>query len=255
MLFRSYRGLRQDFTFLHPEVLEERCRIDGRQLVLDNKVNKETWSVLIIPGSRVLSVTTVRKIKEFYEAGGTVIATRMLPDRSAETGKDAEVRKTMEEIFGMYTDRPLTAEFQRRIDEFKVHFINSNQAGGRAYFLPDYTPEMIQAVMKEVIPVWDVNIEEPMWPVKIGPSYDGSLTYNHKVKQDRNIYFFANSSDRTVDTFVSLRGTMDLSLWDPMTGEIRAVEEKASKTKEGIDITRLELKLKPATALFFVEEP
>ena len=250
-----YRGLRQDFTFLHPEVLEERCRIDGRQLVLDNKVNKETWSVLIIPGSRVLSVTTVRKIQEFYEAGGTVIATRMLPDRSAETGKDAEVRKTMEEIFGMYTDRPLTAEFQRRIDEFKVHFINSNQAGGRAYFLPDYTPEMIQAVMKEVIPVWDVNIEEPMWPVKIGPSYDGSLTYNHKVKQDRNIYFFANSSDRTVDTFVSLRGTMDLSLWDPMTGEIRAVEEKASKTKEGIDITRLELKLKPATALFFVEEP
>jgi hypothetical protein len=209
--------------------------------------------VLIIPGSRVLSVETVRKIKAFYDAGGTVIATKILADRAAEAGKDDEVRKTMEEIFGMYTDRPLTAEFQRRIDEFMVHFINRNKAGGRAYFLPDYTIEMLQAIMKEVIPVWDVNIEEPMWPLKIGPSYDGSLTYNHKVKQDRDIFLFANSSDREVNSKVTIRGSVDLSVWDPMTGEIRPLEETYSRSKDGQELTGVPLRLPPATAVFYVK--
>jgi hypothetical protein len=250
-----YRGLRQDFTFLHPEVLEGKTVIDRKQLILDNRVNRENYSVLIIPGSRVLSVKTVSKIKAFYEAGGTVIATRILADKSAEEGRDEEVKKTMEEIFGMYSDKPLTAEFQRRVDEFMVHFINRNQTGGRAYFLPDYTPEMLQAVMKEVIPVWDVNIEEPMWPVNIGPSYNGSLTYNHKVKQDRSIYFFANSSDKTVDTHVVLRGSVDVSLWDPMTGKTEPAAEEHSKSKDGQSITRIPLRLQAATAIFYVEEP
>ena len=184
-----YRGLRQDFTFLHPEVLQKGCVIKDNKLILDNRINHETYSVLVIPGSRVLSVETVLKIKTFYEAGGTVIATKILADKSAEQGMDAQVKKMMEDIFGMPDDAPLKAEFQRRTDEFMVHFINRNDAGGRAYFLPAYTPEMMQAIMKEAVPVWDVNIEEPMWPLKIGPTYDGSLTYNHKVKENRQIYF------------------------------------------------------------------
>lgn len=249
-----YRALRQDFTFLHPEVLQNGCIIEGSKLVLDNKNNRESYSVLIIPGSRVLSVESVRKIKKFYDAGGTVIATRMLAVNSAETGMDKEVRETMEEIFGLPDDGPVTAEFQRRIDEFRVYFIKRNAAGGRAYFLPDYTPDMIQAIMREAVPVWDVNIEESMWPLKIGPSYDGSLTFNHKVKEDRHIYFFSNSSDRNVDTYVNLRGKVDVSLWDPMTGKIEPAAEEYTMSKDEQPVTRIHLKLKPVTALFYVEE-
>jgi len=249
-----YRGLRQDFTFLHPEVLHNGCILEGSKLVLDNKNNRESYSVLIIPGSRVLSVESVRKIKALYDAGGTVIATRMLAVNSAETGMDKEVRETMEEIFGLPDDGPITAEFQRRVDEFRVHFIKRNAAGGRAYFLPDYTPEMIQAIMKEAVPVWDVNIEESMWPLKIGTSYDGSLTYNHKVKQDRHIYLFSNSSDRNIDTYVNLRGKVDLSLWDPMTGKTEPASEEYKISKDGQPVTRIPLKLKPVTAVFYVED-
>jgi len=160
----------------------------------------------------------------------------------------------MEEIFGLPDDGPVTAEFQRRIDEFRVYFIKRNAAGGRAYFLPDYTPEMIQAIMREAVPVWDVNIEESMWPLKIGPSYDGSLTFNHKVKEDRHIYFFSNSSDRNVDTYVNLRGKVDVSLWDPMTGKIEPAAEEYTMSKDEQPVTRIHLKLKPVTALFYVEE-
>jgi len=38
-----YRGLKQDFTFLHPEVLEQNCIIENSHLILDNKVNREEY--------------------------------------------------------------------------------------------------------------------------------------------------------------------------------------------------------------------
>ena len=37
-------------------------------------------------------------------------------------------------------------------------------------------------------------------------SYAGALTYIHKVKSGRDIYFFANSTDAAVDATVVLRG-------------------------------------------------
>jgi hypothetical protein len=249
-----FRGLRQDFTFLHPQVLQERCIIDRNKLILNNEVNREEYSVLIVPGSRVLSVETARKVQAFYGSGGTVIATGVLADKSAEMGQDAAVARIMGEIFGLPKDEPMTAQFERRIDEFMVYFVNRNNAGGRAYFLPDYTPEMIQTIMREVVPVWDVAIAEPMWPLKIGRSYDGSLTYIHKVKDGRNIYYFGNSSDRAVKTEVVLRGFMDLEVWEPISGQISPIEEEHPQSEDGRQLTAVPLVLPPMTALFYVEE-
>jgi hypothetical protein len=250
-----FRGLRQDFTFIHPEVLQQRCIIEHNQLILNNPVNREVYSVLIVPGCRVLSVETARKIEAFYQAGGTVIATRILAEQSAEIGKDAELREIMGEVFGLPDNGPITAKFQRRLDEFMVYFINRNSAGGRAYFLPDYTPEMIQTIMRETVPVWDVNIQTPMQPLKIGRAYDGSLTYVHKVKAGRHIYLFSNSTDHPVDTSVILRDSLDLSLWNPMNGEIQPLDETYIKNDSGLTSTEISLRLDPVNAFFFVEEP
>ena len=93
-------GVRRDFTFVHPEVLEERCAVDGATITLNNKVNHERWRAFIIPGSRCINIATLRFIKKFYDQGGTVIATTRLPDRAAEFGADAEVRQLVAEIFG-----------------------------------------------------------------------------------------------------------------------------------------------------------
>ncbi|MBN2105470.1 hypothetical protein JW835_15635 [bacterium] len=249
-----FRGLRQDFTFLHPEVLQERCIIEGNKLVLNNEINRVTFSALIIPGCRVLSIKTVRQIQAFFDAGGTVITTKILAEKSAERGKDAEVKQIMRDVFGLPDNGPMKAEFHRRLDEFMVHFINRNKAGGRAYFLPDYTPEMIQAIMHEIIPLWDVTIEEPMWPLKTGRAYEGSLTCIHKVKDGRHLYFFANSSDHPVNTEVVLRDSVNCTLWNPMNGKIRAIEEIHGRHETGRPTTRIPLKLDPVSGVFFVQE-
>ena len=98
--------LRRDFTFVHPEVLDEKCSVKGAEIHLENKVNAEQYKVFIIPGSRTIHWSTLKKIKEFYDNGGKVIATTRLPDSSAEFGRDREVRETVAAIFGAAERKP-----------------------------------------------------------------------------------------------------------------------------------------------------
>ena len=201
-----FRGLRVDYTYLHPEVLVGRTILKDRKLVLDNQENREEFRVLILPGGDTLSADAARKILEFYRGGGTVIALHNLPSKSAEFHRDREVTDMVGEVFGFPKGDPVAAEIRPVVDAFKSYFANHNQAGGRSYFLPQPDIKLVNTVLQETIPVRDVDIlQPPMWPVKLYPDYDGALTYIHKVKGGKDIYFFANSQDTPVDTEVVLR--------------------------------------------------
>jgi hypothetical protein len=250
-----YRALRVDYTYVHPEILVNRCRVESPELVLDNPENREAFRVLFLPGGDTLSAAAARKILEFYRGGGTVVATRKLPSKSAEFNRDPEVRAMTAEVFGVPGDNPMTAEIRPVIDDFKNYFVNRNAAGGRGYFLPQPELKIVKAVLDEVLPVRDVDIQEPpMWPVKMGTNYDGALTYIHKIKAGRDIYFFANSTDLPVNTKVALRGDKTLELWNPQTGEKQTVESVKSELA-GISVTTVPLVLPPLTAAFYVQEP
>ena len=249
-----FRGLRIDFTYLHPEVLQSKCVIEGNQIVIDNKVNREAFRVLLLPGCETISIKTAEKVREFYLAGGTIIATSVLPKYSAEFDKDRDVRKIIGEVFGIPEYGPMTAAIRAYTDDFKTFFALQNQTGGKAYFLPRPDPKMITDVFNEAVPVRDVTIQlPPMWPVKMNMQYDGALTYIHKVKANRDIYFFANSTDQAIDTKVVLRGNKNLTLWNPHTGEKEQPEISVSETN-GQSITIVPLVLQPLTSVFYVQE-
>ncbi|MGD0652051.1 MAG: glycosyl hydrolase [Verrucomicrobiia bacterium] len=249
-----FRGMRVDYTYLHPEILESKCIIDGSKLIIDNKENREEFRALIMPGSDTISVATAKKILEFYRAGGTVIATRKLPTKSAEFKQDKQVQQIIGEIFGIPAYGPMTAAIRAFTDDFKTFFAHPNQAGGKAYFLPQPEPKMVDAVLKEAVPVRDVDIQmAPMWPVEMNTAYDGALTYIHKVKDGRDIYFFANSTDAPVDTKVVLRGNKNLAIWNPHTGE-REKAEIAVSESAGQPVTTVRLILQPVTSVFYVQE-
>jgi hypothetical protein len=249
-----FRGLRVDYTYLHPEVLVEKGLIQNGRITLDNRVNREEFRVLMMPGGNTIPVAVARKILDFYRSGGTVVATRLLPTRSAEFGQDAEVRRIMDEIFGVSERNPMTAEIRAFTDEFKTYFANTNEAGGRGYFLPQPDPPMVSAVLKDAVPVPDVAIDAPpMWPVKMNHDYNGALTYIHKVKDNRDIYFFSNSQDAAVDTNVVLRGNKNIAIWNPHTGQ-REQPEVTHAEVEGQPTTTVRLKLDPVKAVFFVTE-
>ena len=104
-----------------------------------------------------------------------------------------------------------------------------------------------------VLPVRDVEFGEEMWPIKEGRAYEGALTYLHKVKQGQDIYFFANSSEKNVDTEVVLRGKKSLRIWNPHTGE-QARVRATHKNQGRIATTTVRLVLPAFSSLFYVQE-
>ena len=248
-----FRSLRVDYTYLHPEVLVDRCSIENKKLILNNRENREEYSVLIVPAGDVISAAAAAKIKAFYDAGGVVIATGALPTHSAEFGKDRDVQQAIYDVFGVSPSEPLRADVRRAQDRqnFYVfwYYARKNQAGGQAIFLPNPHPWLLDFALKAVLPQRDVEFQEPMGVLRRGNEYDGALTYIHKVKEGRDIYFFANSSPKNFDTKVVLRGKHALRIWDPHTGELQPAE-----TTAGEGTTSIRLALPPVRSLFYVEE-
>jgi beta-galactosidase GanA len=252
-----FRASRVDYTYLHPEVLVENCTVDHGTLILNNKENREEYKVLILPAGDVLSAKAAKKIKEFYDQGGAVIATEHLPTHSSEFGKDKEVQQAMADVFGISQDEPLKADLKRVKDNKNLYvfwyYAKKSAAGGQAYFLTNTHQWLLDAILKLALPQRDVDFQEPLGELREGPEYEGALTYIHKVKDGRDIYFFANSSPKDLDTKVVLRGHKTLTIWNPHTG----AQEPAEVTASGTDAqptTTVHLKLASVASLFFVGE-
>jgi hypothetical protein len=90
-----------------------------------------------------------------------------------------------------------------------------------------------------------------MSPPKRGADYDGALTYIHKVRDGSDIYFFANSSPKAVDTKVVLRGDRALTIWNPHTGRQEKAEFTTSEAG-GQRITTVHVTLPSVASLFYV---
>ena len=237
-------SLRVDYTYLHPEVFLARCNVEQRKLVLNNKENREEFRALILPAGDTLSTDTGRKLLEFYRGGGAIIATLKLPTQSAEFGRDKDIQAMTAEVFGNAPDDSKNSGYT----------VKNNSAGGRGYFLPQPDINILNTILKDVDPVRDVDIQSPpLWPVKLDMNYDGALTYIHKVKDGRDIYFFANSSTNAIDAKVVLRGDKNLAIWNPHTGE-RENAETAKSDSGGQPVTTVHLLLPPVRSTFFVQQ-
>jgi len=243
-------AVRRDFTFVHPEVLEERCEVDGAAILLKNEVNRERWRVFIIPGSRAVSVSSLRKIKEFYDQGGQVIATTRLPDTAAELGQDGEVRRLVAEMFGdaAKAKGPGAEGGNAAAPAASAPAASTghkNAKGGCAWFIASPSSAALKSILDEALPDGDVVIEQDV------TTSGGNLSYIHKVKEGRELYFFANSSDQEVDIWVRFRGKLDLELWNPHDGKIGPGEYTHISGKSGV-VTRVRVKLAPAHSVFLV---
>ena len=252
-----FRASRVDYTYLHPEVLVENCTVDHGRLILNNKENREEYKVLILPSGDTLSAAAAKKIKEFYDQGGSVIATDQLPTHSSEFGKDQEVQQAIADIFGVASGEPLKADLKRALDRQNYYvfwyYVKKNSEGGQAFYLPNTHPWLMDTILRMALPLRDVEFQAPLGELRAGPEYEGALTYIHKVKDDRDIYFFANSSPKDVDTKIVLQGHKTLTIWNPHTG----TQEPAESTQgdaNGQPITTVHLKLASVSSLFFVGE-
>ena len=350
-------SVRRDFTYLHPETLDDKCTVNGPLLNLNNTNNYEQYKVLIIPGCPVINWSNLQKIRDFYNQGGKVIAIAQLPQQSAEPGHDSDVTSTIQSMFTLGYPRftasttwagsgyePSLAgdgdmssrwnaagettggqwleidfgsnkEFNKTIIkeafdrttsyniqywngstwttcssgttlgsaktdnfsavtgskirlnivsatecvsfyEFEVYhdngpnlakctlfLCNSNGNGGKAYFIPGLGSSALKQTLDDALAIPDVKFENDL------SLTGGNLSYIHKVKDGMGVYFFANSSDNSVDTYVRLKGNFTPAVWNPHDGTF-STPEYSHVTDSGQDVTRVRLVLLPVKSLF-----
>ena len=234
--------IRRDFTLLHPEVLDKRCRVDGAELLLDNRENWERFKVLLLPACRTIYLSNLQQVKRFYDAGGKVVATTCLPEQSAEFGHDGEVLELTQAMFGpsghgVFVAKPDERSLEQALDGLGLVWdVRVENA-----------PEIPRVSRDGSDPYVNQSARNPEW-------YEGGnrqFAYIHKVKGSADLYFFANSSAQKITADVTLRGRLQLETWDPHTG-ILSPAEYVHDTSAGTEITRLKTALEPLKTVFFV---
>jgi len=89
----------RDFTWIHPDILDERCTLSNNALKLNNTLNHAEFKIVVVPGHKTIRWSNLKKIKQLYDHGGKVIFTGTLPTKSAEFGHDQDVTNTIQELF------------------------------------------------------------------------------------------------------------------------------------------------------------
>lgn len=183
--------LGRDFTFIHPEVLDDRCSVSKGFLRMNNRMNWEKFSVLVLPGVKAISLSNMKKVLKAWENGVRIIFTTQTPCLSADFGVGNDV------IVNMVSN-----------------MLDCSDSRRSAVFVPD--PSSLSAVLDDA----DADVL----------FYEGQpFNYIHKVisfdGHDTDVYLIANIDPTARCAEVSLRGEFrDLRILDPSSGGSTHVE-------------------------------
>jgi len=236
------RQIHRDFTFIHPETwVSNQCILSSNGIELNNKVNKQSYKALILPGGKVISLAALKKIKTWYHQGGKLIATSMLPSKSAEFGHDEEIVAIVKEMFGIDPTLPMPVVSST---------IKKNKKGGQLVFIPKPDADELLFSLDQMGITADLVLES----IPKAEYEKTEISYIHKIRENKNIYYIANSSDASVETFIELRGTINPEFWPPENGKMTPIASP-ELVKRGDQIyTRFQMKLPPVKSVFIVEK-
>ena len=269
-----------DVTVLHPSVLQNHCHTSDGCLYLDNGDSHERYSVLVIPATSVISIKALELAKEFFDKGGKIIATGVLPKHAIEStpdnNLDGRVHELVCEIFG---NEAANINIMREYSE------NRNALGGIAYMLyfsltaADGTNMVESQLIKRALDSfripYDITFSDmprykttgalnTVYPVfkKLGFSHrlpnGGMVNHIHKKRGNTDIYYVSNTTSVKLESPIVLRGHMSIEEWNPYTGEIKKPDTvffSESFGEETITFTEFNVELEPSESIIYVGTP
>ncbi|MBO7118766.1 MAG: hypothetical protein J6W03_00410 [Bacteroidaceae bacterium] len=184
-----------DFTYLHPEVIDDRCSVSDGMLNMNNSINHEHFSVIVLPGVRVISLSNLRKIEEAWQQGVKVVFTTQYPQQAAdEAGADEEVQSIVARML--------------------------NATENKAYFLPTPSAASLAEVMEECLPQRDVIFSEGAHP----------FNYIHKVIDGHDVWYFGNIDATSATNTIRVKtSATKLALLNPHTGQYNDLSLKGNE--------------------------
>lgn len=168
-----------DYMFLHPEVLDEQCRVDGSKLLLDNSIQYNAFTTLIVPACRTVSLSNIEKIRDFAIAGGAVIFTTSLPEKATVAADNDKVASIVRDLI----------------------------ADKKAAFIEQPTPQNLKITMGQQSGKQSLRFTS-----------ETGVRNIHKQLHGKNLWFFANPDAIQKNVIIELDGMYNLESWDPHTG-------------------------------------
>ena len=232
--------------------------------------------MLVLPAAELVSLSSMRAVKKFYDEGGKILATGVLPTKGFEFDKkrqgDREIKRLAKEIFGEDACNPFV---------MRDFCHNKNENGGEAIFLyfnssaVDGTKMVRSSTVNEALNSFALpyDIYLPGMPrlectgalnsiyhefhtIGLHRSFPGGgmLNHIHKRHHDCDVYYFSNTTQQEYNHHVLLRGAFDIEEWNPHTGEMRERESRLFSYR-GELYTDLRLTLPSCASIFFLGTP
>lgn len=211
-------GAGYEYDVCNEEVLLTRLSVKNGRLVLPDGMS---YRLLVLPDDKRMPPATLQKIKELVRAGATVIGPK--PERASGLlnypACDEQVKTIAASLWG-----PCNGDSIRR----------NNFGSGRIYW-NSAEREVLQ--QDGILP--DLESEEKQT----------HIDFIHRRTADTDIYFIANRTNKTVHETLLFRIDNRMpELWDPVTGEKRALRQYSRKEKR----TRIPFVLAPFQSFFVV---
>ncbi|MHA1682686.1 MAG: glycosyl hydrolase [Promethearchaeota archaeon] len=197
------------------------------------KIRDESFKVLYLGATTCVTLEFARFVKDFFDAGGKVLANYSLPYKDATAGESREIAGIFREIFGMDPAEHAARLLGNQITGFTVRENeNGNGRGGMAIFLetPFKSPwtgafyPLFEAAMRKLLPV--AQRDTCLWKDAGCTKHPAYVMAVHKSIDGKEFYFVANTSD-TID-YRNVKVVLDVNAsrvesWDALTGEISGV--------------------------------
>lgn len=181
-----------DYNIADDQYLES-AHVDGNELV----IGSQRFRAIILPPITTLSRTTLNKLQEFHQAGGTILGIRLLPTGSPENGSnDSVIKAGIASIFGSGVAGTQASGGEQ----------TEARAAGSFY---------IDDSVNALIATLDAHVPKDMEIVS-GPA--SNLLFEHRRKLQTDYYWVVNDSDRkrTNEIHFAVKGIPEK--WNALTG-------------------------------------
>jgi hypothetical protein len=213
---------RYDFMVADDYYLEKSEFADGRL-----RINNSEFQVLILPPMSATRRSTAMRVRDFYRAGGTVIALRCLPHTSVETGRDdPELKAIWEEVFDLRSS-------------VKPYVMRKSARGGRSYWVPGSVTDLVEIVREVVDP--DIELVE-------GPA--DHLFAMHKRNAGVDLYWVVNDTPEPRTHLLRFKAKGRAEKWEAPTGKRSPLFYETQGNK-----TQVRLALGPWDAAYVLFDP
>ncbi|NMC07028.1 MAG: hypothetical protein GYA24_17560, partial [Candidatus Lokiarchaeota archaeon] len=197
------------------------------------KIKDQSFKVLLLGATTCMNIEFAKLVKKFYDAGGKILASYILPYKEENTGESTEVAGIFKDIFGVDPvvlardiagNKIKDCELLEKKNANGGHAILIKSPANRLPFLGPYYPLFEQAC-RALLPI--DGRRAIAWKDEAKQSHAAYIMITHKTIGGKEFYFIPNTGRDA--SYSGVKVILDVKpakvdLWDTLSGEIKAFD-------------------------------